>query len=475
MPAPKRIARVLLLALALLAVPACARRADPRTPDGRLIVDYWEKWTGFEGDAMQAVIDDFNASQPRLFVRKLTVSDIEQKLMMAISGGNPPDLAGLWTFSVPAFAEKGALTPLDKPLRAAGITRAHYTPVFWDLCTAHGFTWALPTTPASLALHWNKRLFREAGLDPERPPASLAELDRFAERLTVVELVRDGRRVRVRFPELTPAEKAAKPFTLVQVGHLPQEPGWWLTLWGYWFGARLWDGAHTLTADTPEQRATLQWMAAYSAKYGVDNLRQFAASAGNPASPQNPFLAGQVAMVLQGEWMNNFIEKYAPGLEWGAAPFPAADPERRPNVTLVEADVIAIPRGARHPREAFAFLQYLSGQGPMEKLNLGQRKFSPLADASPDFVRRHPNPAIGVFIDLARSPNACYVPRLSMWSEYNEEMRVAMERALALKATPSEALAETQRRATWKFDRIMRRWTVVREKRLQEWSRNDPW
>ncbi|NIR02910.1 MAG: extracellular solute-binding protein, partial [Gemmatimonadales bacterium] len=47
-----------------------------------------------------------------------------------------------------------------------------------------GRMYALPTTPASLALHWNKRLFREAGLDPERPPRTLEELDRYADLLT---------------------------------------------------------------------------------------------------------------------------------------------------------------------------------------------------------------------------------------------------------------------------------------------------
>ena len=42
--------------------------------------------------AMQAVVDDFNASQDRIFIKMLTVSQIEQKLLLATAGGNPPDL-----------------------------------------------------------------------------------------------------------------------------------------------------------------------------------------------------------------------------------------------------------------------------------------------------------------------------------------------------------------------------------------------
>jgi len=67
------------------------------------------------------------------------------------------------------YADRGALMPLDDYLRRAGITRADYIPAYWDLCSHQGRMWGLPSTPASLALHWNKKLFREAGLDPDKP------------------------------------------------------------------------------------------------------------------------------------------------------------------------------------------------------------------------------------------------------------------------------------------------------------------
>ena len=55
------------------------------SPDNRVIVDYWEKWSGFEADAMQSVIDDFNRTQDRIEVRLLTVSPIDVKLLLAAS------------------------------------------------------------------------------------------------------------------------------------------------------------------------------------------------------------------------------------------------------------------------------------------------------------------------------------------------------------------------------------------------------
>jgi ABC-type glycerol-3-phosphate transport system substrate-binding protein len=456
-------------AVSLLLAGGCGGPKDEYLPDGRLVIDYWEKWTGFEGEAMQAVVDDYNASQDRVFVRKLTVSEINRKLMLAAAGGNPPDVAGLWSSGLADFAEKNALTPLDALLHEAGIGRTNYIPVFWDICSHRGFVWALPSTPATVALHWNKALFREAGLDPMRPPRSLAELDAMAERLTIVEVARAGRTVRVRFPDLTPAERAARDFRLVQVGHLPQEPGWWLTLWPYWFGGDLWDGERRITAETPENVRCFEWFRQQAEKYGVDNLRAFGASFGNFSSPQNPFLAGRVAMEAQGVWMYNFIHMYAPELEWAAAPFPSVDPDRLPNVTVAESDVLVIPRGARHVKEAFAFIRYVNTQGPMEKLNRGQLKFSPLAEISPSFVANHPNPYIRLFIDLARSPNACTGPRTSIWTAYNEELRVAADRVLALQATPTEALQKVQRRVQPKFDRLWQRWDLVKEERLATW------
>ncbi|MDD4737046.1 MAG: extracellular solute-binding protein, partial [Kiritimatiellae bacterium] len=291
--------RVVCLAVFWLTV-ACSTRQEDRTEDGRIIVIYWEKWTGFEAEAMQAVVDDFNASQDRVEVRMLPVSGILDKLMLATAGGNPPDVAGLWTHSITEFSEKGALTPLDAFLENSSIRQENYIPVYWELCRNHGFLWALPTTPASLALHWNKRLFREAGLDPDSPPTSLAELNALSDKLTIVRIERHGEWQQVRYPDLTPEEKASRGFRILQVGHIPTVPGWYSEMWGFWFGGRMWDGDSRITANSPENIEAFTWYQSHAEKLGVNNLRTFGQTFGNFASPQSPFMAGKVAMVLQG-------------------------------------------------------------------------------------------------------------------------------------------------------------------------------
>jgi hypothetical protein len=57
-----------------------------------------------------------------------------------------------------------------------------------------------------------------------------------------------------------------------------------------------------------------------------------------------------------------------------------------------------IPRGSKHPREAFEFIAYVQRQDVMEKLCQSHCKNSPLATQSDDWVFTHPNPFIDVFI-----------------------------------------------------------------------------
>src|SRR5690349_4503593 len=66
----------------------------PPKVDGPIHITYWEKWTGFESDAMRDVVNAYNASQHKIHVDMLTISGIENKTLMAIAGNDPPDVAG---------------------------------------------------------------------------------------------------------------------------------------------------------------------------------------------------------------------------------------------------------------------------------------------------------------------------------------------------------------------------------------------
>jgi ABC-type glycerol-3-phosphate transport system substrate-binding protein len=439
---------LLPLLFATLAFTSCDQ-GNPAAK-GRVVVKYWEKWTGFEADAMRAVVDDFNSSQNGIFVDYSSVSQMDRKLMLATSGGVPPDVAGIYGRALPVYAENNALTPLDRFASEGGITADHYIDVFWKICSYRDHLWGLPTTPACLALIWNKKLFREAGLDPEQPPRSIAELEQFNEKL--VKRRPDGR--------------------LASCGHLPSEPGWWNEIWGWWFGGELWDGSHTITANSRANVASFEWLESYPKRFGAQDLLAFGEGFGNFASPQNPFFTGRVAMVLQGPWIHTFIKNLAPAdFEWGVAPFPSADPDRFKDVTLVETDTLVIPAGSKHPSEAFEFIKYVNSQQPMEKLCLGQRKFSPLHECSAEFFQSHPNPYIGKFLELAKSPNAHFIPQLTTWTIYSNDMKQAFGRVWSGAAGAREALDEVQRHEEQAFDHQAKRWERLGPKLTPEWSK----
>ena len=193
----------LLLGAFLLMLPGGAAWFGPDEPEQAVEVTLWTNWAGFEKEALDGIVEDFNRSQDEVRVRCLNVSQLERKLLLATAGGNPPDLAALPYGALPVYAENNALIPLDRFCAEAGITRDQYIDIFWEISPHRGHLWALPITASVTALHWNKKLFREAGLDPEQPPRSLEELEAMNE--TITRLRPDG--------------------TIAVLGHFPAEPG----------------------------------------------------------------------------------------------------------------------------------------------------------------------------------------------------------------------------------------------------------
>jgi len=449
-----------LIACAALGVSsACSKHVDQQTPRH---VTYWEKWNGFESEAMDAVVADFNAQElahakrdpnyAPIEVEKVTVSKIEQKLLIAIAGGNPPDLAGNYSFVVAAYAEHGALSELGPLLTKSGFDRGRYIEHYVRLGEYRGKTWAVPIAPASTALVINNRLFAEAGLDPEKPPTTIEELDALAEKLTKWEVTSaDGHKhVESGYLPNVPSEQKR----LLQVGFLPNEPSWWMFGWGDFFGGRLLQGADTISTATPANVRGFEWVASYSQKLGVGVIKRFRSGFGNSSSPQSAFLSGKVAMVMHGVWIHNFIEKYAPGLAWSAAPFPyPADHPELAGTTRADADVLMIPVGSAHPEEAARFIEYASTQAALEKLCLGQQKFTPLKSVSEDFWRAHPNPYIRLFRQLSMSENAVSIPQTGIWNEYNRELGNATDLIQNLKESPARALANVQTKMQAALDR----------------------
>src|SRR5207248_3831061 len=177
----------------------------------RLVIEFWSGWTGTEAKVFQALVDRFNREHPHLFVHNFGGVQDDTKTIRAITAGVPPDAFFLWvTATIGPLAANGALRPLDDRLRSGGLTERDFVPVSLDLCRYQGHLYALPVLIDGGALYWNKRAFREVGLDPDRPPRTPEEMIRYARLLTRRDA--EGHLTRVGFQPAQPSDQPLLPF-----------------------------------------------------------------------------------------------------------------------------------------------------------------------------------------------------------------------------------------------------------------------
>lgn len=422
-----------LLSLSLFAFVASEMRSHPKEDTSRAHVTVWVGWTSFEFDSFQAVVNDFNRSQDKIQVDLLSISGNSLKTLVSTSAGIPPEISLLSASEIPQFSDAGAIEVLDEPCQRFGWNQEKYVPGYWNVIQYQGHVMALPATPATVALHYNKDLLEKAGYS--KPPETIEEMDQMVDKISKI---KDGK--------------------MVVAGFLPGEPGWWSWAWGPYFGGQLWDGTSKITANSPENLRAMQWVQSFSKRFGPSQIQSYKSGFGTFESPQNAFMANKVAMEVQGVWMNNFIQKYNPDLKWGAVPFPY--PKDRPDLkghTIVDQDIFVLLKGCKHKEEALQFLAYVQSQGPMEKLCLGQKKSSPLRVKSDAFWAKHENPYIRLFDQMAYSPNAFSTPKIAIWPQYQAEISNAIDEVNQLTKTPEEALRTIQERMQPKLERYLSR------------------
>lgn len=431
------------IALGTMAAGAMAWAAWPRqpreraaVPRGRKVLHYWEKWTGVEGVALQRVIEQFNRSQDKLWVVQVPISDISSKAMVAVGGGDPPDVCGLFSYSVPLYAEAGAAMPLDEFPQVDWCGEAGYLPNVWKLLTHEGRPWAGVNTCYTLGLYVNRAHLREAGLDGSGTPRTIGELDAAADRLT----------------------KKDASGAIARAGFLPNLPLWWPYSWGVLFDGRLYDRqTGRVTADDAGNVRALEWIATFPDRFGREEASAFAQTFSRSThSPQDPFISGRASMIVQGPWLANFIRMHNPSLDYAVAPVPLADGLADPDVPrgLVEADVIIIPRGCKDPEASWEFVRFMQRRSTQEALALSHCKGSPMREASPEFVANHPSRYVGVFDAIARSVRSDSLPPTRVWPQYADLLGGAFD-TVWRGGDPAETLRAVQARAQGLIDQAM--------------------
>lgn len=408
---------------------------------GRTIITFWDRHSGHEHDSRNALIDEFNASQDTIFVRSVAIgyNSTMEKILTATAGGAPPDICSIDSSLVAQLAPQGVFLAIDDLMdETPSLAQSEIYPHVWNLIHFDGHTWGVPLVTDTYCLVWNKAAFRRAGLDPERPPQTIEELEEYAAKLTV----------------------RAPNGTIEQMGFLPWLP-WDLShMWGALFGAEWYDHATdrvalvgqpaVVEAFRWQQSFTIDPAAAVQKAYAMspERVAAFSKGIGEYFSANNPFYSGKVAMITEGEWQVTFIPKYAPGLEWGVAPIPqpagAADRGYSPTVIMD-----TIPATARYPEEAKAFLAWFCSPRadgrPSPNSDFAYAIHNiPARRAEAAEARFQDNPRFKVYVDRLEAPEVVTMPVMPVAQYMMDQLERQRERVVYREVTPEQAVQEIE-------------------------------
>ncbi len=373
-------------------------------PQAETIV-FWYGASPSEWSAYKEMVAEFEDLNPGIKVNAMLVPQkyVERKLILSVAGGVPPDVVRFYAHLGGELMSRGGLEPLDDLVKADKFDLSDFYSVGLKQNSFGGKLYGIPWVLSPNALFYNKRLFREVGLDPDKPPKTWRELQDCAMKLTKRDA--KGKILRIGFADFL---------------YNPNN-----------FTTYLWQsGGDLIAADrrTPvfngkQGAEALGWMKRFlEAEAGtVENLQVFKANF--KGATQDSFGLEQIAMRIDTPFQMPSLKKYFPKLEYGVAPIPC-------NTQLaseVVGNALVIPRGSKHKEAAWKFIQFATNRKQSIRMCLaGGRIPARISVAkAPEF---YSDPILRVFID--QFPNGRSVPVIPGWQESSEKLAIEIEHAL---------------------------------------------
>jgi len=432
-----------MLIAAAVAAGGC-RKAPPAAK--KTVITFWQPFAGDVKEAMEKLRVEFERTHPGIELNMSYAANnlnASQKLFLAIAGGAPPDVTMVDGQQLAEWAARGALTDITDYVNTSGLTGNDFWLPRWKESMFAGRVYALPWgADPNFALLWSKKAFREAGLDPDRPPTTIQELDEYSRKLTKFD--NRGR--------------------LIQLGIVPWE---WLGdnsmfTWGYAFGGDFYEppppGSKTLigkvTANHPKNVEALKWIASYSRNYDVRKIRALQTSVFGMAT-NNPFFVGIEAMRLFHVTELKWLHMYAPTLEYGVGVIPAPPDGEHPT-GWIGGWSMAVPRGAKASAEAFEFIRWMctSDEGTIA-LGKAMNQF-PAYKKSPFFDTVKDDPDLKVFYEILK--NSKHVRTLMPVQGYLMELlKRGVNKVLYEDADPQQVLDEITVQTQKRLEHVLRR------------------
>ncbi|MBT5186662.1 MAG: extracellular solute-binding protein [Kordiimonadaceae bacterium] len=261
-------------------------------------IEYWQYSYKTRLDAMDKLIAQFEVENPDIKVvhTNFPYAQYRTKVAASVAAGEGPDVVQLYYGWLGDYLSANLLQPLSYTEFPHQTIEDDFFAMVANMKVGDDY-YALPTAVRSLGLFWNKKIFREAGLDPNKPPQTLDELVSLAKKLTKRD--RAGNIVSVG----------------LTMGPINQDHNWWREVLVRQFGGTPYN--QNTTKVTYDDEAGLK-----AFEYYADFVTKHNASVVDFMDKgEIAFKAGRAAMHIDGSFVLSTFAR-ARRLEWGVTELP---------------------------------------------------------------------------------------------------------------------------------------------------------
>jgi sn-glycerol 3-phosphate transport system substrate-binding protein len=130
---------------------------------------------------VDGLVADFEGENPDIKVKAVyagNYNDARIKALAALKSGKPAQLSVMFSIDIYELIEQDAIVAFDDIVQSDA-DRAwlkSFYPALMENGVTRGKTWGIPFQRSTIVMYYNKDAFRDAGLDPEKPPATWADL-----------------------------------------------------------------------------------------------------------------------------------------------------------------------------------------------------------------------------------------------------------------------------------------------------------
>jgi len=159
----------------------------------QITINWWHAHGGRLGEKVNAIAGDFNKLQNKyklVATYKGNYADTMTAGIAAFRSKNPPHFLQVFEVGTASMmAAKGAIKPVYEVMAESGLPfdpNAYLPTVTGYYTTNEGKMLSMPFNSSTPVLYYNKKAFKKAGLDPNKPPKTWPEVAKYARKLVKV-------------------------------------------------------------------------------------------------------------------------------------------------------------------------------------------------------------------------------------------------------------------------------------------------